>query len=346
MSLLSLLQMGFTAFFQQQLSLEQLESYTLARIIAQHRAHIDVITEQSASLKIPVTSSMSDLTVGDWILLNEQDIFEHRLERQSLFARKSAGSKVDLQLIASNINTVFIVCSLDQNFNLNRIERYLALAYEADVEPVVVLTKADCCDEVDEYRSKVQSLDAMLMVETVNALDISSIEPLKAWCTTGKTVAFIGSSGVGKSTLVNTLLDDDSQATGAARNDDNRGRHTTTSRSLHLMPAGGLLLDTPGMRELQLVDCEQGIINTFSEITALASQCRFANCEHHSEPGCAVNAAIQRGDLEHRRLDNYDKLLREQARNSESLAQKRTKDKNLGRFYKSVIKESKQRKKK
>ncbi|MCJ8318297.1 MAG: ribosome small subunit-dependent GTPase A [Colwellia sp.] len=346
MSLLSLSQMGFNAFFQQQLSLEQLESYTLARISAQHRAHIELMTELHTNLKMSVTSLMVDLTVGDWILINQQGLFEQRLDRQSLFARKSAGSKVDLQLIAANINTVFIVCSLDDNFNLNRIERYLALAYEANVEPVVVLTKADCCHEVDKYRGQVQSLDPMLMVEAVNALDTSSIEPLKAWCATGKTVAFIGSSGVGKSTLVNTLLDDNSQLTAASREDDNRGRHTTTSRSLHLMPTGGLLLDTPGMRELQLVDCEQGISDTFSEITALANQCRFANCQHHSEPGCAVNVAIEEGDLESRRLDNYEKLLKEQARNSATLAQKRSKDKNLGRFYKSVIKESKQRKNK
>lgn len=344
MSLLSLPQMGFTAFFQQQLSLEQLESFTLARISAQHRAHIEVMTEQESSLSMPVTSSMTGLTVGDWILINQQNLFELRLERLSLFSRKSAGSKVDLQLIAANINTVFIVCSLDQNFNLNRIERYLALAHEADVEPVVVLTKADTCQTVEDYCSQVQSLDAMLMVEAVNALDSLSIEPLKAWCTTGKTVAFIGSSGVGKSTLVNTLVGDDSQTTSASREDDNRGRHTTTSRSLHLMPTGGLLLDTPGMRELQLVDCQQGITHTFAEITELSSQCRFANCQHHSEPGCAVNAAITSGDLDQRRLENYDKLLREQARNSETLAQKRNKDKNLGRFYKSVIKDSKQRK--
>ena len=344
MSLLSLPQMGFTAFFQQQLSLEQLESFTLARISAQHRAHIEVMTEQIPLLSMPVTQSMTELTVGDWILINQQELFEQRLDRLSLFARKSAGSKVDLQLIAANINTVFIVCSLDQNFNLSRIERYLALAHEAGVEPVVVLTKADNCDVVDDYRAQVQSLGAMLMVEAVNALDVASIEPLKSWCTEGKTVAFIGSSGVGKSTLVNTLLEDDSQTTGASREDDNRGRHTTTSRSLHLMPSGGLLLDTPGMRELQLVDCEQGIINTFSEISELSSQCRFANCQHHSEPGCAVNAAIASGDLEQRRLENYDKLLNEQARNSATLAEKRSKDKNLGRFYKSVIKESKQRK--
>ena len=346
MSLLSLPQMGFTAFFQQQLSLEQLTSFKLARISAQHRGHIEVMTEQIANHSMPITPSMTGLTVGDWLLLTEQGGFAHRLERMSLFARKSAGSKVDLQLIAANINTVFIVCSLDKNFNLNRIERYLALAYEAEVEPVIVLTKADNCDAVEDYRSQVLSLDPMLMVEAVNALDPDSIAPLKSWCTTGKTVAFIGSSGVGKSTLVNTFLAAHSQSTGASREDDNRGRHTTTSRSLHLMPTGGLLLDTPGMRELQLVDCEQGIAKSFAEIDALASQCRFANCQHHSEPGCAVNKAVESGDLSQRRLENYNKLLKEQARNGETLAQKRSKDKNLGRFYKSVIKENKQRKNK
>lgn len=343
-SLLSLSQMGWNAFFQQQLTLEQFEAFTLARVSAQHRAHVDIMTEQSLSTSLPMTSQMASLVVGDWILINAKGLFEQRLDRFSVFTRKSAGSKVDLQTIAANVNTVFIVCSLDQNFNLNRIERYLALANEAEVEPVVVLTKADGCADVSRYINQVQTLDTMLMVEAVNALDSTSTSVLRAWCSAGKTVAFLGSSGVGKSTLVNTLLDDNTQATGASREDDNRGRHTTTTRSLHAMASGGLLLDTPGMRELQLVDCEEGIKQTFNDISELSNQCKFANCQHNGEPGCAVNAAVATGKLDKRRLENYEKLLNEQARNSESIAEKRSKEKNLGRFYKSVIKASKQNK--
>jgi len=342
----SLSQMGWNAFFQQQISLEQWQEYQVARVVTQHRSQFEVMTQTSAKLTIPINKAMDDITVGDWLLLDENNKFVQTLTRFSLFSRKSSGSKVALQLIAANVNTVFIVCSLNENFNLNRIERYLAIAKEAEVEPVIVLTKLDCCENPDEYISKIKALDVMLMVEAVNALDRSSVRSLEPWCSTGKTVAFLGSSGVGKSTLINTLLASNEQITAAARADDNRGRHTTTTRSLHLMSAGALLLDTPGMRELQLVDCEKGINNTFIDISNLSMHCQFSNCQHESEPGCAIQAAIASGELETRRLDNFQKLMQEQARNSESLAEKRSKDRNLGRFYRSVISEAKQRKNK
>lgn len=337
-------QMGWTPFFQQQLSLEQWENYQIGRVCAVHRAHIEVLTERSGNHSLHVTSGMSDITVGDWILFDDEGHYKQTLERLSLFSRKSAGSKVGLQMIAANVNTVFVVCSLNNNFNLSRIERYLALANEAGVTPVVVLTKADCCDSPQDYVAQVRSVDPMLMVEAVNALDSDSIKPLEQWCTNGKTVAFMGSSGVGKSTLVNTLLGDIAQSTSAAREDDSRGRHTTTSRSLHLMPTGGLLLDTPGMRELQLADCEKGIEGTFSEITELANSCQFSDCQHQSEPGCAVQAAIESGELDQRRLLNYFKLLKEQARNGATLAEQRSKDRNLSRMYRNVQSQARQHK--
>ncbi|SFD45344.1 ribosome small subunit-dependent GTPase A [Pseudoalteromonas denitrificans] len=342
----SLSQMGWSSFFQQQISLEQWEHSTLGRVIECHRSHIEIMTEQSISHSLPVNSRMPDLTVGDWLLMSSENQFEVRLERFSLFERKSAGSKVALQLIAANVNTVFIVCSLNNNFNLNRIERYLALARQAEVEPVVVLTKLDCCIEPQDYVKQVQSLDPMLVVEAVNALETKSVKVLRPWCAQGQTVAFLGSSGVGKSTLVNTLLNQNRQETASSREEDSRGRHTTTKRSLHFMAEGGLLIDTPGMRELQLTDCEKGIEDTFSEIYELAVLCQFSNCQHQSEPGCAVLAAIDSGKLELRRLINYGKLLAEQSRNATSLAETRSKERSLGRFYRSVQAESKQRKNK
>ena len=340
----TLSQMGWTAFFQQQLSLEQWETLKPGRVVAQHRAHLEIMTETSFNFTLSINNNSSALTVGDWLLVNEDNQLVQTLDRFSLFSRKSAGSKVALQLIAANVNTAFIVCSLDHNFNLSRIERYLALMNSVGVEPVIVLTKTDCCIDVETYVEQLQSLDAMLMIEAVDARDHSSIKNLASWCSVGKTVVFIGSSGVGKSTLVNTLLNVNRQGTAPSREDDSRGRHTTTSRSLHLMPAGGLLLDTPGMRELQLVDCEEGIASTFSEIGELAEQCQFSNCQHQSEPGCAVKAAIITGDVEQRRLTNYDKLLREQARNSATLAETRNKERDLGRFYRNVQSDTKQRK--
>jgi len=332
---ISLTQLGWSPFFQQQLSLEEWSEHTPGRVTAAHRSHIEVLTEHD-KIPLPLTPAMPALTVGDWVLLERDGRFRRALDRQSLFSRKAAGTRVAAQSIAANVDTLFIVSSLNDDFNLNRIERYLALAGEARVEPVVVLTKADLNADPTSAARQVQALDPFLAVAAVNALDHASCQVLEPWCGPGKTIALLGSSGVGKSTLVNTLLNRSEQATAGIREDDSKGRHTTTVRSLHLMPAGGILLDTPGMRELQLADCEQGLNEVFADIQALAARCRFADCRHEGEPGCAVRSAVDSGHLDPRRLINYRKLLREQALNGASLAEKRAKDRNLGRYYRSV----------
>ncbi|SNX47957.1 Putative ribosome biogenesis GTPase RsgA [Vibrio thalassae] len=285
------------------------------------------------------------MTVGDWILLDEQHRFLRLLERRSLFRRKAPGSKVDEQFIAANVDTVFIVCSLNDDFNLSRIERYLTLVNEAQAEAVIVLTKSDLCDDADPKRQQVQELDPFLLIETVNALESSTLQGLRSWCGKGQTIAFMGSSGVGKSTLVNSLMNNHVQVTGAIREDDSKGRHTTTSRSIHKMPEGGLLLDTPGMREIQLTASEVGLAETFSDVELLVEQCRFGDCQHTNEPGCAIRTALENDAIDARRVDNYFKLMREQARNSASLAERRSNDKQLGKFYRSVQSESRNRKK-
>ena len=180
-------------------------------------------------------------------------------------------------------------------------------------------------------------------VVAINCLEPDAIQTLTPWCGVGRTVALMGSSGVGKSTLVNTLLGDTVQRTGTIREADSKGRHVTTGRSLHPIMDGGLLLDTPGMRELQLTDCEDGVNATFADITTLAEQCRFGDCRHDGEPGCAVQAAITRGELDARRLSSYQKLLREQAFNSATLAEKRARDRSFGKMIKSVMEEKKAR---
>lgn len=338
---ITLPQLGWQPFFQQQLSLEEWGQVRIARVMAHHRSGFLLGVEQESdsqetSFTLPVNSKMSDVTVGDWLLLDENNRFIRVLDRLSEFSRKAAGSKIQAQMIAANVDTVFIVCSLNDDFNLSRIERYLALTHDAGAEPVVVLTKADCCDEPYEYVQQVQHLEPMLMVEAVNGLDPESVSPLLSWCGVGKTVAFLGSSGVGKSTLVNTLLGSQEQQTGGIREDDSKGRHTTTGRAMHVMPSGGLLLDTPGMRELQLASCEKGIADAFSDITELAEQCRFSNCQHQTEPNCAVQAALEIGTLDARRLKNYEKLKREQARNGASLAEIREKNRSLTKMYRTT----------
>ena len=337
---ITLAQLGWKGVFQQQLTLEESEEGQVARVVVQQRSQLTLLTDTGEAV-LPVLPSMPALTVGDWLLLDADGHYLRCLERSSLFSRKAAGTKVNTQLIAANVDTVFIVCSLNQDFNLNRIERYLALAHEADVTPVIVLSKVDCCDAPEGFIQQVQALDPLLMVIAVNSLDEESVRQLEPWCQVGNTITLLGSSGVGKSTLINTLLGRHAQKTHSIRVDDDKGRHTTTGRSLHILPSGGLLLDTPGMRELQLADCEHGIEDTFAEISQLAARCRFSDCRHESEPGCAVHAAIEAGELDKRRLENYRKLMREQAMNSATLAEKRARDRDLGRYYRSVLSESK-----
>ena len=339
---LTLAQLGWRPFFQQQLRLEQWE-YPVARVIAQHRNRLDLLCE-AGERGLDLHPDMPEITVGDWLVLSPEGDFEKLLERQSLFRRKAAGSKVGEQLIAANVDTLFIVTSLNDDFNLNRIERYLSLANEAGTAPVIILSKADLSDDPEMFCRQVQALDSLLMVVTINCLDAGEIHKLLPWCKTGNTVALMGSSGVGKSTLVNTLLGKTVQSTAAIREDDGKGRHTTTGRSLLQIPRGGLLLDTPGMRELQLADCDVGVNTTFADITSLAEQCRFGNCQHDSEPGCAVQNAIDRGVLKARRLSSYQKLMREQAFNSATLAEKRARDKSFGKMIKAHLSDKTSRK--
>ncbi|GIU50746.1 putative ribosome biogenesis GTPase RsgA 2 [Shewanella sairae] len=331
----SLKQLGWNGFFQQQLITESVDYACIARVSAHHRSQYQLLTE-SGELSLAIHQNMPEMTVGDWLLLDKQHQFVSLLERHSLFSRKAAGSKVEQQLIAANLDWVFIVSSLNDDFNINRIERYLALVNEAKVTPVIVLTKVDLCADLTPYIEALRELDAGLLIETVNGLDKQSTQALSHYCSEGKTVAFIGSSGVGKSTLVNAMLGESNQVTSAIREDDSKGRHTTTSRSLHLTHSGGLLLDTPGMRELQLADCEDGLNETFADVVEYAKQCRFADCQHELEPGCAVQAAIANGQLSERRLHSFQKLMREQALNGASIAEKRAKDKSLSKMYKRV----------
>ena len=344
----TLSQLGWNAFFQQQLSLEECTQQVPARIVAQHRSCIDVLTEQGPKrlmYGLDIPASACALTIGDWLLLNLDGSFGRMLDRRSCFSRKAAGSKVAEQLIAANVDTVLVVTALNHDFSLNRIERYSALIREAGADVVAVLTKADLCDDPADYQRQVQALDPLLVVETVNGLDAACAATLQPWCRAGSTVALLGSSGVGKSTLINTLLGQAAQLTAEARVADDKGRHTTTSRTLHLMNNGGILLDTPGMRELQLTDCETGLQETFADIAELAKRCRYSDCQHQSEPGCAVIEALQAEQVDGRRLANYLSLMREQAHNAASLAEKRARDRCKSRYYRSVQTAARLRKK-
>ena len=335
--------LGLTPFFTQQLTPEEIEHGQLARIVTVQRSHViasDGVDEWTITLGGAWYQRPSEErpTVGDWVLLDApHEKILRLLDRKSVFQRVAAGSKVDVQLIAANVDTLFIVSSCNDDFNESRLERYLALAHDAGVDPVIVLTKADLVDDVESYRDRVCAIDAALPVEIVNALDADTLRGATSWVTKGSTVALVGSSGVGKSTLVNSLSGTQVMETAAIREQDAKGRHTTSYRALHQLPGGGLLLDVPGMRELKVAQLDTSLAEIFADVDSLAKRCRFRDCEHNDEPGCAVRQAIESGKLDERRLSNYQKLVREEARNSASLAERHHQDRQLGKHIKQHL---------
>ncbi len=332
----SLANLGWQAFFQQQLSLDEWDDAIPARVVEQYKSEITVATESDIS-NISLLATMPEMVVGDWLLLDSQHHIIRLLDRKTCFSRKAAGSKLKRQLISANVDTAFIISSMNDDFNLNRIERFLSLVNESGAEPVVLLSKCDQTETPQSFVEQVQALDPFLMVDAINCLDEESVNKLSPWIKEGTTIAVLGSSGVGKSTLVNTLLGEKRQSTGSIREDDDKGRHTTSRRSLIPLGERGVILDTPGMREIQIADCKEGIATTFADIEAYAEQCKFGDCKHQTEPGCAVQGAIASGDLEQRRLNNYLKLLREEEFNSASLSERRSSDKALGKYYKHTL---------
>lgn len=341
----SLTQLGWSALFAQQLTLEDLNTAYPARIVSIHRSHVDAVGERGI-VRVVIASNLftadtpMPVAVGDWVLIEIAAPRVHRiLERRSLIARMAAGTHERRQLIAANVDTLLVVTSCNEDFNASRLERYLVLAREADVEPIVILTKADLCDDAERFLSTAQALAAGAYVAAVNATSRSTLETLAPWLAPGQTLALIGSSGVGKSTLINMLLGACVQSTQAIREDDSRGRHTTTSRQMFSVPGGAWVIDTPGMRELKVGVADDGLQSTYTDIAQLAGQCRFRDCDHRTASGCAVLAAVDDGSLDPRRLENYWKLQRESAHASRSLHERRELERRWGRIHRNAQRE-------
>jgi ribosome biogenesis GTPase / thiamine phosphate phosphatase len=337
----SLAALGWSNFYVAAHANPQFEGTRPVRVMAVHRAALDVLG-QDYSGRIPLMNfaprEEDRPTVGDWIAIDPQT---HRVAalypRKSLFKRRNPGKANRIQLIAANVDTVFIVTSANMDFNVARLERYLALAVEAGVIPVVVITKADMIDDAGPFVDAARDLRRDLVVELVDARSRRALAPLLGWAGLGQTVALMGSSGVGKSTLVNSFIGNQIQGTQGIREDDARGRHTTSARSIHRIGEGGWLIDTPGMREIQVVDAGEGIDGVFEDIASLALNCRFSNCQHTTEPGCAVQAAIDTGALPPERLERFQKLQREERHNTEQLHEAHARDRSFGKMVKRAM---------
>ena len=301
------------------------ESFYLGRVSVQYKDIYRIVTEEgevlarvSGKLSYSSNSTFDYPVVGDWVLLDRTDnkngdaIIHKVLNRKSYFSRKIAGSRYDKQIVAANIDYIFICMALNNDFNINRLERYIAVAWDSMAIPVIILTKSDLCEDVNDKLKQIENIAIGIDIIVTSSINKNGYEKVKEYIKSGITIAFIGSSGVGKSTLINNLLEKEVLKTNSISEND-KGRHTTTHRELFVVESGGVIIDTPGMRELGLISAD--VDKSFSNIEELEKQCKFSDCTHRNEPKCAIREAIENGELEIDRLERYKKLKREEAYN-------------------------------
>lgn len=347
--------LGYDEVFHRQTDASQTAFHEIARVVSVHKDSYvitqgsgDVFAELSGTLFYTADSSLDLPTTGDWVYAdffddNSHAIIHGIIPRKTLLKRKTAGKQVDFQLVGANIDTAFILQSVDYNFNLRRLERYLVMVNESKINPVILLSKCDLVssDKVEEIKASVLNIAPAVPVLAFSSLRGENIDTIQTSLKPGSTYCLIGSSGVGKTTLLNGLLGSETFETQSVSKKENKGRHTTTSRELIPLKNGSILIDTPGMRELGNMSVENGLDETFSEIRDLTQQCKFSNCSHTNEKGCAVQAALEEGQLKKERYQNYLKMKNEAEFYEMSYIEKKKKDKAFGKMVKATLKRKK-----
>jgi len=344
--------LGFTTWFEEKSDPQKLNDYQLARVLAVNKdnfliknENVETLAELTGKMLFQVDSSLDFPAVGDWVYAQFFDdetfgVIHDILPRKSILKRKTSGKKIDFQLIAANVDKAFIMQSLDHNFNPNRLERYLAMVHEGGVQPIVLLSKSDLLDS-ENIERKLSELDRITpdleIIPFSNKTGVS-VDKIKSMLRAGETYCLIGSSGVGKTTLLNHFLGDDVFETKSVRQSDGKGRHATSRRQLIILQNGAMIIDTPGMRELGNFGIETGVQDTFPEIIKLSKNCHFQDCTHTHEKGCAVLSAVQNGSLLGKRYGNYIRLKKESDYYVMSYLEKRQKDKSFGKMIKQVKK--------
>jgi len=354
----SIEKLGFDKWFQDNVGSESLEGLDISRVIAVHKDSYTitngddaVFAELVGKIIYSASSPIDYPAVGDWVFAKFYDentfsIIHEIRQRRSLLKRKIPGKKIDFQLIAANIDAAFIVQSLDDNFNLRRLERYLVMINESNIRPIVLLSKSDLLTS-EEIASRIDDIHKImphLHVQPFSNENESGLKSVKNLLKLGLTYCLLGSSGVGKTTLLNNLIGESVFKTKTVREKDRKGRHATTYRQLITLDCGAMVVDTPGMRELGNFSVEKGLDETFAEITELSRKCQFNDCTHANEKGCAVLNAVEDGKLSEKRYQNYIKMNKESVYNEMSYLEKRQKDKQFGKFCKTVMKHKKKQK--
>ncbi|MDH4128686.1 MAG: ribosome small subunit-dependent GTPase A [Spirochaetota bacterium] len=344
--------LGFDKWFQDNINFEKLTDFKIGRIISAHKDSYvisngkkDIFAELVGKLRFCIDSPLNYPAVGDWVFANFYDndnlaIIHEIVPRKTLLKRKTSGKKIEIQVIAANIDVAFIIQSLDSNFNLNRLERYLVLINENNIQPIILLSKSDLLTDSD-IENKILEINKIapnIKVQSFSNEDKYGLNIIKDLLVPYKTYCLLGSSGVGKTTLINNLIGEPLFTTNSVRNKDSKGRHTTTHRELIRLENGSLIIDNPGMREIGIFSNESGIDDTFVEIIELSSKCKFSNCTHTNEKECAILSALKTGILSEKRWQNYIKMKKESDYNEKSYIEKRQKDKKFGKYCKSIMK--------